>query len=141
MKEKIKQALIENNSNPLIFDTFTDFLVSLQGKDFKEFKYQIENYFWEIQNYCHIITDPELANGYTEKNEQDFLENRGFNWIKEFWSVQNVGDLTSLQIANYMLSAIEQDKINKINEILFNLINQEEDKTNKFNEILFNLIN
>ena len=124
MKEKIEQTLIENNIDPNIFDSLGELLLDLKGLNFKEFNNQIENYFWEIQNYCHIITDPELADDYTKKNEQDFLENRGFDWIKEFWSVQNLADLTSLQIANYIFSAIEEDKINKINEILFNLINQ-----------------
>ena len=121
MQEKIKQILIENNSNPLIFDTFTNLLLSLKQQDFKEFKNQIENYFWEIQNDSPFVIDPE---NYNDDYKEEFLKVGSLFDIKSFWGVQNLADLTIDQIANYMLSAIEEDKMNKINEILFNLINQ-----------------
>ena len=41
MKEEIKQTLIANNSDPLIFDTFTALIISLKGQDFTEFKNEI----------------------------------------------------------------------------------------------------
>ena len=124
MKEKIEQTLIANNSDPLIFDTFTALIINLKGQDFTEFKDEIENYFWEIQNDCHIITDAENDEHYKVADiKEEFLEVADVFDIKYFWGVQNLADLTNTQIANYMFSAIEKDKINKINEILFKLIN------------------
>ena len=119
MQKEIKQILIKNNSDPIIFDTFTNLLLSLKGKNFEEFKDQVENYFWEIQNNRPFVIDPE-------NYKEDFLkiEFSSLFDIKDFWGVQNLDDLTSDKIANYMLGAIEQDKINKIEGILFNLINQ-----------------
>jgi len=127
MKEKIEQTLIANNSDPLIFDTFAALIISLKGQDFTEFKNEIENYFWEIQNDCHIVADPEIdgcADYFNYNYKEEFLKVAKVVDIKDFWGVQNLADLTSSQIANYMFSAIEENKINKINEILFKLINQ-----------------
>lgn len=128
MKDKIEQTLIENNIDPLIINELTELLLGLRWQDFKEFKNQVEDYFYTIKNDYHIITDAEIdGRNYkvADINEnEEFLKVADVFDIKDFWSVENLADLTNTQIANYMFSAIEEDKINKINEILFKLINQ-----------------
>ena len=124
MTKEIKKILMQADINPLIIDDFTDFLLELKGQNFAQFTNMIDDYFWTIANDCHIITEPELAFDYCEENIENFLQIANFSFIKEFWGVENLADLPSVKVANYMFSTIEENKINKINKILFNIINQ-----------------
>ena len=121
---KIKKILIQADINPLIIDNLTDFLLELKGQNFKRFTNMVDDYFWTIANDCHIITEPEPAFDYCEENIENFLQIANFSFIKEFWGVENLADLPSVKIANFMFSKIEENKINKINKILFDIINQ-----------------
>ena len=124
MKLTLKEILINNDINPLIIDEFTNFLLELKGQNFEKFTDIVDDYFWTIANDCHIITEPDHADDYYEENMENFLQIAYFAWIREFWGVQNLADLPSVKISNYMLSEIEENKINKINKILFDIINQ-----------------
>lgn len=124
MKLTLKEILINNDINPLIIDDFTDFLLELKGQNFAQFTNMIGDYFWTIANDCHIITEPDHADDYYEENMENFLQIANFDWIKEFWGVENLADLPSVKVANYFFSTIEENKINKINKILFDIINQ-----------------
>ena len=119
---KIKKILIQADINPLIIDNFTNFLLELKGQNFAQFTNMVDDYFWTIANDCHIITE-EDADDYYEENFQNFRQIAYFAWIREFWGVE-IADLSSVKIANYMFSQIEENKINKINKILFDIINQ-----------------
>ena len=121
---KIKKILIQADINPLIIDDFTNFLLELKGQNFAQFTNMVDDYFWTIASDCDIITEPELAFDYCEENTENFLQIANFSFIKEFWGVENLADLSSVKIANYMFSKIEENKINKINKILFDIINQ-----------------
>ena len=122
MTKEIKKLLIQADINPLIVDDFTNFLLELKGQNFSQFTDMVEDYFWTIANDCHIIKE-EDADDYYEENFQNFRQIAYFAWIREFWGVE-IADLSSVKIANYMFSQIEENKINKINKILFNIINQ-----------------
>ncbi len=126
MTKEIKKLLIQADINPLIVDDFTNFLLELKGQNFSQFTDMVEDYFWTIANNCHIITDPDFAENYENniENIENFEQIKKFFWIKEFWGVENLADLPSVKVANYMFSTIEENKINKINKILFNIINQ-----------------
>ena len=124
MTKEIKKLLIQADIDPLIIDDFTIFLLELKGQNFEKFTDMVDDYFWTIANDCHIITEPELADDYYEENTENFLQIEYFSWIREFWGVENLADLPSVKISNYMFSKIEENKINKINKILFDIINQ-----------------
>ena len=124
MTKEIKKLLSDNNINPLIIDDFTNFLLELKGQNFAQFTNMVDDYFWTIASDCDIITEPELADDYYEENTENFLQIEYFSWIREFWGVENLADLPSAKVANYMFSKIEENKINKINKILFDIINQ-----------------
>jgi hypothetical protein len=124
MNSTIKELLINNNINQLIIDELTDLLLNLKGQNFEKFTDMVEDFFWTISNDCYVITEPDLADDYCEENIVNFLQIVDFSWIKEFWGFQNLADLPSVKISNYMLSIIEENKINKINKILFDIINQ-----------------
>ena len=123
MTKEIKKLLSDNNINPLIIDEFTNFLLELKGQNFAQFTNMIDDYFWTIANDCHIITEPD-ADDYYEENMENFREIANFSWIEGFWGVKNLADLSSAKISNFMLSEIEENKINKIDKILFDIINQ-----------------
>ena len=127
MRKEINQLLINNNIDPLIIDNFTNFLLDLKGQNFEQFTDMVEDYFWTIANDCYIITDPDFAENYENniENIENFEQIAKFFWIKEFWgNVRNLADLPSVKISNYMLSKIEENKINKIDKVLFDIINQ-----------------
>lgn len=124
MTKEIKKLLSDNNINPLIIDEFTNFLLELKGQNFAQFTNMVDDYFWTIANDYYVIKEPELAFDYCEENIENFLQIANFSFIKEFWGVENLADLPSAKVANYMFSKIEENKINKINKILFDIINQ-----------------
>ena len=123
---KIKKLLVQADINPLIIDNLTDFLLELKGQNFAQFTNMVDDYFWTIANDCSVITELDHAVDYYQENKENFLEIKTFACIKEFWGVEhlNLADLSSVKIANYMFSKIEENKINKINKILFDIINQ-----------------
>lgn len=124
MNSTIKELLINNNINQLIIDKLTDLLLDLKGQNFAEFIDMIDDFFWTIANDNEVFEEPEPAYDYCEENIENFLQIGTFSWIKEFWGVQNLADLPCVKISNYMLAKIEENKINKIDKTLFNLINQ-----------------
>ena len=126
MTKEIKKLLIQADINPLIVDDFTNFLLELKGQNFSQFTDMVEDYFWTIANDCHIITELDHAVDYYQENRENFLEIANFASIKEFWGLEHLklADLSSVKISSYMLSKIEENKINKINKILFDIINQ-----------------
>ena len=124
MKKELKELLINNNINKLIIDELTDSLLDLKGQNFEKFTDMVEDFFWTIANDYYVIKDAEPAFDYCEENIENFLQIANFSFIKEFWGVENLADLPSVKIANYMFSKIEENKINKINKILFDIINQ-----------------
>ena len=124
MNSTIKELLINNNINGLIIDELTNSLLDLKGQNFEEFIYMIDDFFWIIANDSEVFTESESADDYYQENIENFLQIKNLSWIKEFWGVQNLADLPSVKISNYMLATIEENKINKIDKILFDIINQ-----------------
>lgn len=123
-KEQLTKTLIDNNINKIIIDKLSDLLPNLKGVDFKDFNEEIENFFWEIQNDHNIFENEESANNYFDENLADYLESAKLSWIKDFWGVENLADLSCRKKASYVFGNLEKNNFKKINQDIFNFINQ-----------------
>ena len=123
-KEQLTKILIANNTNNLVIDKLTDLLLESKGQNFQEFNETVENFFWEIQDHHNIFENEKLASDYFDKNLADYMQNGKISWISEFWGLPNFADLPNIKMAAYMLGNLEQNNFNKINQDVFNLINQ-----------------
>jgi hypothetical protein len=116
--------LIKNNTNIVIAKKLADLLLGLKGKSFQDFNEAVKDFFWEIQNDHNIFKNEESASNYFDKNFIDYLENDKLQSIINFWGVKNITDLSPKQMASYILGNLEKNNFKKINQDIFNFINQ-----------------
>lgn len=116
--------LIKNNTNIIIARKLTDLLLGLQGQSFQDFNEAVEDFFWEIQNDHNIFKNEESANNYFDKNLANYLESAKLSWIEDFYGAKNLADLSCRQKASYVLGNLEKNNFKKINQDIFNFINQ-----------------